>query len=174
IGATPMLGFLGTVVGITDALGDLGRELSNSDTAGAGGSLNTAMQGLLAGLYVAFDTTAIALCFSIALMFVQFMLDRGESQLLSAVDHCANEELAGRFAQAGLSSDPNIQVMKRMSQGILKATEQLVQRQAELWQQSIAAAHDQWTRVSRQSSEQMQTALAAALTQSLGHLAAQL
>jgi biopolymer transport protein ExbB/TolQ len=174
IWATPMLGFLGTVVGITDALGDLGRELSNSGGAEAGGSLNTAMQGLLAGLYVAFDTTAIALCFSIGLMFIQFMLDRGESQLLSAVDHRASEELAGRFELNGLSSDPNVQMMQRMSQGILNSTEQLVQRQAQLWQQSIAAAHDQWTRVSRQSSEQMQTALGAALTQSLGQLAAQL
>src|SRR5439155_15674705 len=44
IWATPMLGFLGTVVGITDALGDLGRELSNTGATEAGGSLNTAMQ----------------------------------------------------------------------------------------------------------------------------------
>src|SRR5947209_11771221 len=77
---------------------DWSSDVCSSDLgAEAGGSLNTAMQGLLAGLYVAFDTTAIALCFSIALMFVQFMLDRGESQLLSAVDRCASEELGGRF-----------------------------------------------------------------------------
>jgi biopolymer transport protein ExbB/TolQ len=174
IWATPMLGFLGTVVGITDALGDLGRELSNSGAAEAGGSLNTAMQGLLAGLYVAFDTTAIALCFSIALMFVQFMLDRGESQLLDAVGHRANLELSGRFELIGLSSDPNVQMMQRMTQGVIKATEQLVQRQAELWQQSISAAHQQWQHVSRQTTEQMQTALGSALSQSLNHLAAQL
>jgi biopolymer transport protein ExbB/TolQ len=174
IWATPMLGFLGTVVGITDALGDLGRELGGSSAADAGGSLNTAMQGLLAGLYVAFDTTAIALCFSIALMFIQFMLDRGESQLLSAVDHRASEELAGRFELTGQSSDPNVQMMQRMSRGILQATEQLVLRQAELWQQSIGAAHDHWARVSHQTTEQMQTALAAALSQSLGQLAGQL
>jgi biopolymer transport protein ExbB/TolQ len=174
IWATPMLGFLGTVVGITDALGDLGRELSTTSAAEAGGSLNTAMEGLLAGLYVAFDTTAIALCFSIVLMFIQFMLDRGESQLLAAVDHCASQELSGRFETIGTSSDPNVQLMQRMSQGVIKATEQLVQRQAELWQQSIAAAHDQWQRVSRQSTEQVQTALAGALGQSLGQFAAQL
>jgi biopolymer transport protein ExbB/TolQ len=174
IWATPMLGFLGTVVGITDALGDLGRELSNSDSAGAGGSLNTAMQGLLAGLYVAFDTTAIALCFSIALMFIQFMLDRGESQLLGMVDTRANQELSGRFEMVGLSSDPNVQVMQRLGQGVLKSTEQLVERQAELWQRSIAVAHDQWQKVSLKTTEQMQAALAGALNQSLGQLAAQL
>src|SRR6476620_2365607 len=62
--------------------------------------------------------------------------------------------------------------MQRMTQGVIKATEQLVQRQAELWQQSIAAAHQQWQHVSRQTTEQMQTALAGALNQSLGQLAA--
>ncbi len=174
IWATPMLGFLGTVVGITDALGDLGRELSNSGSADAGGSLNTAMQGLLAGLYVAFDTTAIALCFSIALMFIQFMLDRGESQILDTVEHRANNELSGRFEMIGLSGDPNVQIMHRMTQGVLKTTEQLVERQAELWQRSIGAAHEQWQRVSQQSGEQMQTALTAALTQSLTQFAANL
>ena len=174
IWATPMLGFLGTVVGITDALGDLGRELSGPGTADAGNSLNTAMQGLLAGLYVAFDTTAIALCFSIVLMFIQFMLDRSETQLLAEVDQRASGELAGRFEQIGLTSDPNVQVMQRMSLGVIKSTEQLVQRQAELWQQTIAAAHDQWHRVTRQTTEQMQTALAGALSQSLSQHAAQL
>lgn len=174
IWATPMLGFLGTVVGITDALGDLGRELSTGGTAEAGGSLNTAMQGLLAGLYVAFDTTAIALCFSIVLMFIQFMLDRGESQLLNAVDQRANQELMGRFELVGSSSDPNLQLMQRLSHAMLKATEQLVERQAQLWHQSIAAAHEQWQRGSKQSTEQMQTALQGALNQSLGQLVTQL
>jgi hypothetical protein len=100
-------------------------------------------------------------------MFIQFMLDRGESQLLVVVDHRASAELSGRFEMAGQSSDPNVQMMQRMSQGVIKATEQLVQRQSELWQQSIAVAHDQWQRVSRQTSEQMQTALAGALNQSI-------
>jgi biopolymer transport protein ExbB/TolQ len=174
IWATPMLGFLGTVVGITDALGDLGRELSGSGAADSSSALNTAMQGLLSGLYVAFDTTAIALCFSITLMFLQFMLDRGEGQLLTVVDRRASEELAGRFEMIGLASDPNVQLMQRLSHGVVKATEQLVERQAALWQQSIAAAHEQWQHTSKQSSDQIQTALAAALTQALGQFAAQI
>ena len=173
IWATPMLGFLGTVVGITAALGDLGRELGGT-TGDAGNSLNQAMQGLLAGLYVAFDTTAIALCFSIVLMFVQFMLDRAETQILSAVDARVSEELSGRFEMFGAPTDPNVQAIQRMSQAVIKSSEQLVQRQAELWQQTISAAHDQWQRVTRQTTEQMQTALAGALSQSLAQHAAHL
>ena len=173
IWATPMLGFLGTVVGITDALGDLGRELGSSGTE-ASGSLNTAMQGLLAGLYVAFDTTAIALCFSIALMFVQFMLDRSETQLLAAVDERTNHELAGRFELTGSTNDPHVQTIQRMSQSVVRATEQLVQKQAELWQQSLNAAQGHWQHSAQQSTEQMQAALTGALTHALAQHAAQL
>ena len=154
--ATPMLGFLGTVVGITDALGDLGPSWRLD--AASRQLLNTAMQGLLGGLYVTFDTTAIALCFTMVLMFIQFMLDRSETQVLSAVDdRVASDELAGRF-ETDRARQPirNVQAIQRMSQAVIKSTEQLVQRQAELWQQTIAAAHDQWQRVSRQSTEQMQ------------------
>lgn len=174
IWAMPMLGLLGTIVAITNGFGDLGRELLHSNATEGGGSLNTAMQGLLAGLYVAFDPAAMALCFSIALIFIQFMLDRGESQLLANVADRASTELAGRFEMVGASNDSNVQHMQQMSQSVIKAAEQLVHRQAELWQQSIVAAHDQWQRVNRQTTEQMQAALAGALTQSLGHFAAQL
>ncbi len=78
IWATPMLGFLGTVIGITAALGNLdGAELATNAKA--------AMDKLMAGLYVAFDTTALALTLSILLMFFQFLVDRLETELLSAV-----------------------------------------------------------------------------------------
>ncbi len=72
IWATPMLGFLGTVVGITRALGDLDPKLLATN-------IEQAMQGLLAGLYVAFDTTSLALSLSMVLMFVQFFAERVET-----------------------------------------------------------------------------------------------
>ena len=165
--AIPMLGFLGTVVGITDALGNLdANELANS--------LETAITGLTGGLYVAFDTTAIALCFAMVLMFVQFGLDRWETQILSAVDDRVAQELAGRFETTGSASDPQIAAVQRIGQAVIKSTEQLVQKQIELWQRSLTAAHDEWARISRQSTEQMQHALGTALSQSLAQHAAHL
>jgi biopolymer transport protein ExbB/TolQ len=174
IWATPMLGFLGTVIGITHALGDLGRELSQSAGGDSGKALNTAMQGLLSGLYVAFDTTAIALVFSIVLMFLQFMLDRVETQLLAGVDQRAGEELLSRLSGSSLSSDPQVRAIQQMGQSLLRATEQLVQRQVELWQQSMAAAQRQWQEATRQSTEQVQSALAGALGQVLSQHVAEL
>jgi biopolymer transport protein ExbB/TolQ len=164
--ATPMLGFLGTVIGITQVIAELARQ----DMA----NLQAVMEGLLSGLYVKFDTTALALSFTMLLMFVQFLVERLETQALETVDERAGDELLGRFEQIGLASDPNVQVMQRMSLGVIKSTEQLVQRQVELWQQTIAAAHDQWQRITRQTTEQMQTALAGALSQSLAQHAAHL
>lgn len=159
IWATPMLGFLGTVVGITDALGDLAKQDM--------GNLKGAMTGLLSGLYVAFDTTAIALCFSMVLMFIQFMIDRMEMQVLTAVDHLAGQELLGRFETATTSSDPQIAQIQRMSQAVVQATELLVRRQAELWQGTIEAAHEHWERLALGTGEQMQGMLTASLELSL-------
>ena len=132
------------------------------------------MEGLLSGLYVKFDTTALALSFTMLLMFIQFLIDRMETQVLEAVDERTSDELLGRFEVVGTASDPHVQSVERIAHAVVRSTEQLVARQAELWQQTIAAAHDQWQRVSHKTTEQMQTALAAALSQSLGQYAAQL
>jgi biopolymer transport protein ExbB/TolQ len=164
--ATPMLGFLGTVVGITDALGDLSRQDMRN--------LQGAMQGLLSGLYVAFDTTAIALCFSMVLMFIQFGIDRMETQLMSAVDDRALQELLGRFEVVGTSSDPQVATMQRIGHAVLQASEQLVKRQVDLWQASMDAAQQQWQQVTKGTGEHLQTTMTSALDRSLSAHAAQL
>ena len=117
IWATPMLGFLGTVVGITQALGDL-------DPQQLATNIQKAMEGLLSGLYVAFDTTALALSLSMVLMFIQFLLDRVESQALSLVDTQANAMLVGRFQEVGAGHDPYLASVERMSGRVLQASEE--------------------------------------------------
>ena len=161
IWAIPMLGFLGTVTGITDALSHLGGSLGNH--SGGGNGMEAAMQGLLSGLYVKFDSTAIALCFSILLVFIQWGIDYFEIELLGQVDARASQELVGRFEMVGASSDPQLQAIHRMTQLVVAGTEQLVLRQAELWQQSISAAHNHWQQVQQQTGAQLQAALTASL-----------
>ena len=87
IWAIPIMGFLGTVIGITVAIANLSpTQLEN-------------ISGVVAGLGTAFDTTATALGLSMVLMFVQFVVDRAEQSLLSDVDAVAWDSLAGRFHQ---------------------------------------------------------------------------
>lgn len=144
IWAIPMLGFLGTVIGITLALGDFGASLSSGESSG---DLNQSMRGLLSGLYVAFDTTALALALSMVLMFVQFMIERVEGQLLASVDERAARELAGRFEQLGASRDPVVAAVTRMSGTLVQSIETLGKKQAEAW----AAASEETGRLFAQS-----------------------
>lgn len=160
IWATPMLGFLGTVVGITKALGDLNpEELANS--------VQTAMDGLLSGLYVAFDTTAVALTLSIILMFVQFVVERIETGLLGTVDDLAAKELLARFDESGFGSDPHLVAVDRMTIAVAKTTELLAQKQTELWQRTIEASNLQWRDMLESSGDKMRTALTDSLETSL-------
>ncbi len=167
IWATPMLGFLGTVVGITRALGDL-------DPQQLATNIQQAMEGLLAGLYVAFDTTALALSLSMVLMFLQFLLDRVETQALSLVDTQANAMLVGCFQQVGSGRDPYLTTVERMSGRVLQASQDLVRRQAELWERTIQAADERWGQLVVSSGSQVQAALQGALEHSLQHHADEL
>lgn len=167
IWATPMLGFLGTVVGITQALGDLDSQQLASDIQGA-------MDGLLAGLYVAFDTTALALTLSIIMMFVMFLVNRLETQLLIIVDRVTSQQLVGRFESFDSGSDPQVAAIQRMSQAVIQATEQLVKRQSQLWQSSMENAQQQWGQLVQHSSQHIQDNVAESLRRTLDDHANQL
>lgn len=156
IWAIPILGFLGTVIGITMAIGSLNPK-----------NLEASLDEVTFGLGVAFDTTALALVLSMALMFGQFLIDRLEGRLLERVDSQATIELAGRFQRVGTSRDPQVMAVTRMTETVLAATEALVQKQAELWQQTIDAAHHRWSELTSAGQQQMEAALTKGLTRSM-------
>ena len=129
IWATPMLGFLGTVLGISEALGGI--------QVGADNNFQQMLNGLRASLFVAFDTTALALTLSIVLMFMQFFTDRFESNLLDIVDQRTHEELSPIYG-SNLPEDPQsnvlqVEAFERASQGLLTGAQQLLQIQSRQW-----------------------------------------
>lgn len=152
IWAIPILGFLGTVIGITLAIGHLNPK-----------NLEASLDRVTLGLSVAFDATAVALVLSMTLMFGQFLVDRLVQRLLENVDSQAALALAGRFQRVGSGSDPQVAAVTRMSETVLAATEQLVQRQAELWQRTIDAAHRRWSELTSAGQQQMEAALVKSL-----------
>ena len=160
IWAVPILGFLGTVIGITLAIANLSPE-----------ALEESLSKVTAGLGVAFDTTALALALSIVLMFSQFVVDRMVQRLLAQVDQRATSDLAARFDIEGAGTDPHLAAIRRMADAVLHATERVVHQQADLWQQTIQQAHQRWEQLTTASAEQLQTALAAAIQQSMQHYA---
>lgn len=118
--AIPIMGFLGTVIGITVAIANLSpTQLEN-------------ISGVVAGLGTAFDTTATALALSMVLMFVQFIIDRSEQQLLGQVDEVVWESLAGRF-QSLATGDGTALAVARLGEAVGRSSERLLAAQEESW-----------------------------------------
>ena len=162
IWAMPMLGFLGTVLGISQALGGLNIGPDN-DFSAVIGSLQTS-------LYVAFDTTALALCLSIVLMFCTFLVERFEMQLLDQVDLQARQEIAKQFDFTG-KPDSAVQTMERIGRQVLIAARDSVEKQAEIWRTSFDRAEDAWMIASAQTHEQIRVNLGSAINDSVENMA---
>lgn len=154
--AIPILGFLGTVIGITMAIASLKPN-----------ALEESMLEVTAGLGVAFDTTALALALSIILMFVQYYVDRAETALLAEVDERAEAELIGRFPHLAAPQDHDSAAVRRLAETMIQSLEQLVRRQAELWRSSLDAAQDRWAHMASEAGRQLQSALASSLGETL-------
>jgi biopolymer transport protein ExbB/TolQ len=152
IWAIPILGFLGTVIGITMALN--GVDLQAPDQS---------MVKVLTGLGLKFDTTALALTLSMLLMFVHFLVERSETALLDRVDQQVTGSLRGLFTKAPTGPDGHLVAMRRMADTMIHAAERLVGRQTELWQESIEAAHGRWSRLAEDAGTHLQTALGESL-----------
>ena len=120
--AIPIMGFLGTVIGITVAIANLSpTELEN-------------ISGVVAGLGTAFDTTATALGLSMVLMFTQFVIERIEQGLLDQVDEQAWDSLAGRFQTDGIA-DGSARAVARLGDAVGKSSARLIEAQTQSWQE---------------------------------------
>lgn len=160
IWATPMLGFLGTVLGISQALGGI--------NVGPDNNFQQMMDGLRGSLYVAFDTTALALTLSMILMFGQFLIERFESQLLELVDQRSRIEIAGQF---DLSVAEPTDTVDRMAEEVWDASRELVEKQTEVWRKSIQSAERAWVASLTDVNAQVQANLSDALEENVTNLA---
>jgi len=98
IWAVPILGFIGTVMGIGEAVGGF------SAAVGAAADLSTlkgSIGAVTSGLGVAFDTTLLALVMSLLIMFPTSSLKRAEEHFLAAVEEYVDEHLVRRLADGG-------------------------------------------------------------------------
>ena len=154
--AIPILGFLGTVMGITLAI-------ANLDPS----TLEESMDAVTVGLASAFDTTALALALSLVLMFCKFLVDNLESRLLSEVDRRADVELLGRFeTELGGPNGELVAMVRRTVQEMVQSTEGLVKRQIGLWQESLATGEKRWSAAAAEEGRRWQSALKEGLAES--------
>lgn len=154
--AIPVLGFLGTVIGITLAVGEL-------DPA----ALEESIELVVLNLSIAFATTTQALSLSIVLMFTKYLVGQSENNLLARVDRQVDDELLGRFEVSSREADGQLVAVRRMAETVIQSSEQLLQRQVELWQSSVDESQQRWQQMAASAGEEVQTALAGALQESL-------
>ncbi len=153
--AIPIMGFLGTVIGITVAIASLSpTQLEN-------------ISGVVAGLGTAFDTTATALALSMVLMFVQFLIDRSEQKLLGAVDETAWRSLAGRF-QSLATGDGTAQAVARLGEAMGRSSERLISAQEESWRSLERSASGAITGALESAGERLRNSLETSIDASLG------
>ena len=132
--AVPILGFLGTVIGITLAIANVTPE-----------QLDTSLNSVTGGLAVAFDTTTVAMSFSLVLVFAYAWIKRADQRILSTVDDVALLELLPIFARPGDDSDPLQEAQAEAARTLIDRTESLVVEQTEFWRDSVDGLRERWS-----------------------------
>ena len=90
IWAIPIMGFIGTVMGLGSAVSGFSEFLSGSTELG---EIKEAIGNVTIGLGVAFDTTLLALIMSVILMFPLSSVQRREESLFAEIDNYLNDVL---------------------------------------------------------------------------------
>lgn len=108
--AIPLLGFIGTVVGISSAVSGFSGFLEES------GDVEQIKEGIgmvTGGLAVAFDTTLLALFLSVLVMIPLVLVERYESRLLLGIDVFINDKLLPRLNQKSSEAELNTETIQR-------------------------------------------------------------
>ncbi len=153
--AIPILGFLGTVLGITGAINGVTPEVLEH-------SLSTVTDGLA----LAFNATALALALTMITMFLSYLVDRLEQNVLTAVDEYAARHLAHRFERdAGHGEVADL--VRQNAQAVLRTTDEVVRRQADVWARALEEINRRHAEAAAKAEQRLGAALEAALERTL-------
>lgn len=130
--AVPILGFLGTVIGITMAIAEVTPE-----------QLDESLGSVTGGLAVAFDTTALALALSLVMVFGSSFMQQAEERVLSEVESYGVTRIEVVFPPES-SGSPIIEAEQQAAEMLLDKTERLIQTQNEIWRESLEAMRTRW------------------------------
>ncbi|MEZ6057355.1 MAG: MotA/TolQ/ExbB proton channel family protein [Planctomycetaceae bacterium] len=97
IWAIPIFGFIGTVIGISDAVGGFSAGMQGAADVDA---MKASLGKVTSGLSTAFDTTLVSLVFSMFVMFPMTSMMKAEEDLVNRVDEYTNENFLKRLKDA--------------------------------------------------------------------------
>ena len=97
IWAIPIWGFIGTVLGIADAVHEFSGFIQTAETGAQFTSqMRSALGGVTGGLAVAFNTTFLALVLVMPVMLIASMLQKAEEELLLSIEEYCLQDLLPR------------------------------------------------------------------------------
>lgn len=157
IWAVPILGFLGTVIGITMAIANITPD-----------QLSSSLSEVTAGLAVAFDTTALSLSLSFLLVFGQWGTRRNELKVLDHLEDFAVTRVLALFPSIEQAApNPLLKAETLAAEMMLRKSEELITRQAGQWEQSLEMLREKWLETMSRQQELLEQSLVQGLTQSL-------
>jgi hypothetical protein len=156
IWSIPILGFLGTVLGIADAVSGVTPEVLEE-------SISTVTEGLA----LAFDTTGLALMLTMVVMFLTYLVERKEQAALGEVDEFVDRHLAHRFHRPAVESAPFVAAVEANSAVLVETMDRLVRGQAEVWARSLAETEARRAEAEQHQQERLRAALESALATTL-------
>lgn len=100
----PILGFIGTVLGLSKAIGSFGDMLSAGDSID---NIKMGLQTVTGGLSTAFDTTLLALVSALIVQLLMTMLKKKEESFLDDCNEFCQENIISRVRIRHLTPDQN-------------------------------------------------------------------
>lgn len=145
--AIPIMGFLGTVLGITIAIAYITPE-----------QLDKSLNQVTGGLAIAFDTTAVALVMSLVLVFAQRGVRSRQSAHLNTVAASARMVAIRLFPQIE-TQRPWHQAEGQAAIALIDRTDELINQQTRLWGDSIEKLRLNWSETIDTHRNQLSTSL---------------
>jgi biopolymer transport protein ExbB/TolQ len=139
--AVPIMGFLGTVIGITMAIANVTPE-----------QLDSSLPEVTSGLAVAFDTTAQALGMSMVLVFGTFLVERSEQSVLNETEQFGIDVLLPLLEASSTEQTAPASTAST-------ALAELLTRQAEFWNSRFSSLQSDWQQTLTRQTAAMAQAL---------------
>ena len=105
----PVMGFIGTVMGIGESVSGFEGFLSKADDIDV---LRDGLVNVTSGLGTAFDTTFLALTISVIVVFPLTIVERIEQQLLTRIDLTLRKEVLDRLPESSSGSQLDIKAVE--------------------------------------------------------------
>ena len=163
--AVPIIGFLGTVMGITLAIANL-----NVDS----GQLDDELNRVTAAQAVTDDAPALDLSDVIKIAIGYFFVKKSEGSVLNEVEEFGQRNILPLVPGSHTGGNPLLEAESEAARKLIDRTEALIEGQTQMWQESVESLRTRWTGTLKEQQNQLSGALTTGTRQTLSDHAAQL